>query len=221
MQDTCRILIDKINAIQTVNTEIIGRIKPTSGDTIEVYNNRLVLVDANGPPQYQLTSEKMQVKGNNTILSSLSDIVAFEILCAWTTNSKLETIWDVFNDKIDYNVTTFEQVVSLNDKMLEVVRKYQLFGESDKAKTELSKFKTNFEVLQTMLGSIESKLLSPNSDIASINQKVDQINKLFKEVSEVCSPVPYTSVLEWEKGNWKIFSRQTKTYFFDQYLDIF
>lgn len=60
----------------------------------------------------------------------------------------------IFNDKISYKVTSFNDVRYLNEVMLPVATKFELFGISEKALQELEKFKTNFELLQTALGKL-------------------------------------------------------------------
>jgi hypothetical protein len=69
--------------------------------------------------------------------------------------------------------------------MLFVVRKYEMFGESEKAKRETTKFKNNFEVLQVLLGEIESKLFDTKSHLPEIEKEVKEINermaKLFQK----------------------------------------
>lgn len=53
---------------------------------------------------------------------------------------------DFFNDKIDFTCIAFDDVCRLNEKLLDVATKFDLFGETDRARQELEKFKLNFEV---------------------------------------------------------------------------
>ena len=199
--DTCASLLQKIDAIYTINKEIIGRIN--SIKTADVHTSALLPLQ-NKVPQFQLKIEKTPVDGIQEYLQ-FSHLLAKNILAKWTTNSKLEEIKDIFNDNIDYNVTNYQQVASLNSKMHQVVSKYELFGESPKAAIELNKFKNNFEIIQTMLGTVDTVFLPMNdSNVLALNQKVDLINKLLQEVSLACTPPSTEEIvqreLEWDQG---------------------
>jgi len=62
--------------------------------------------------------------------------------------------------------------------MITVALKYELFGESEKAKKELQKFMQNFEIIQTGLGQIEECLIDATDNSShEINKKIVNINK--------------------------------------------
>jgi len=110
-----------------------------------------------------------------------------------TRRSVLVQIKDLFNDHLDYSCTMFKDLVVLNQKMLSVAEKYEMFGESPKAKEELEKFKTNFEILQTYFGEIEERLVDSQS---SYNEKVAEIevaNAIIRNFAKIHSLTPSLS----------------------------
>jgi len=68
---------------------------------------------------------------------------------------------------------------------LVVGQKYDLFGESDKAKKELEKFKINFELLQTELGSLESQCKDELNRRDEIKSQVEQLNEVARQLSRM------------------------------------
>ncbi len=54
-------------------------------------------------------------------------------------DNTLSIIPDIFNDKISFVCTTFKDITKLNDAMLPVVHKYELFGETERAFGEVKK----------------------------------------------------------------------------------
>jgi len=90
---------------------------------------------------------------------------------------------DLFNDKINFNCATFEDICKLNESMLGVVDKF-MFLDPKRAQSELEKYKVNFEILRQSLGEVEgtfhnvsefSKLTSYQNELTDINERVSHL----------------------------------------------
>ncbi len=157
--DTSSTLLKKIHAIAKTNDEIIARVQNTK----EVSSFSYILkqnILAGGQPTFSITEKKFSKSATGVISS-------------WRNNNSitLQVVPDVFNDRVEYNLVSFRDVIRLNAALLLVpllclffielylfslfyfrLQKYRLFGESAEAKQELEKFKYNFEVsLDTFL----------------------------------------------------------------------
>jgi len=86
-------------------------------------------------------------------------------------------IKDLFNDKLNYNILEYNDLVLINNKMLEVAEKYKMFGESEPVNTELSKFLQNFEMIQVELVQIEEKIQDTDSELKKLEAEVKNINE--------------------------------------------
>jgi len=170
--DSVDMLLAKVTALAKVNGEIIQRINSKPNKiTFEYYLT-----------QNPTTAEEK--KGCFNIQEVKVNANAVGIVKKWTQNVQLTVIKDIFNDKTDYTCKSFEDLVRINGTMLEVVQKYELFGESDKAKLEISKFLSNFEVIQTKLGEIEEELADSNSQLLQFEEKVKLINDTLVELTK-------------------------------------
>jgi hypothetical protein len=141
------ILLKKIQAIATVNNEIIVRIKSKEKVIFFKYEMGMKRESA-----FQITLKETK-----------EEIDAKNISCTWKGPPLMIPIPDIFNDKININCTSFEDLERLNNEILQVSLKYRLFGESDDAKNEMvSAHLDSILILHT--GKIPPKLrVNPNS----------------------------------------------------------
>ena len=113
------------------------------------------------------------------------------------TCSKLESISDIFNDKIEYKCRTFNDLIRLHTSLLPVAEKFELFGESPKAAIELKKFLTNFEILQVGFGFVEEKIQDKTNKSSEIEKDLENLNEaikaLFKKYPITTSPANFNT----------------------------
>jgi len=159
------------------NTQIQQQIHPSFFGITNTVNNRKNEKPTEKEKFFTLAEEKITARGAS-LLQSL------------TLNLNLIIIDDVFNDKLNYNCTSFEQIQYLNKAMLPVAMKYALFGDSEKAIAETRKFLTNFEILQTGLGQCEERLKDVDSNMEELRQKIQALNTK-------CTELDNTGHVEW------------------------
>ncbi|CAF0836104.1 unnamed protein product [Didymodactylos carnosus] len=94
----------------------------------------------------------------------------------------MTVIPDVFNDKLNYSCKTFADMVRLNEEMHAVVQKYELFGDSDKARKETWKFLDNFKMIEANLKQINESLLGEKSKLEDLKKKLNDINGQFENL---------------------------------------
>lgn len=144
-------IINKINAIAVVNSEIIGRIETAKNTRKEVVTGwipRLVQNNIYGSgPAFQISLSKSTVNGSKDI-NVVNFLSAFELVRNYRMKQLVTAVTDTFNDQVNYQCSTFENIKLLNDRMIVVANKYKLFGESGNVKPILTIFKSNFEILQ-------------------------------------------------------------------------
>jgi hypothetical protein len=129
------LILKKIKAVSTVTAEIITRIRAVS----EVSSYSYLIKTTAG-------SDGFPVVSFEEIKSSEPTADALRRKLSSLTKNLLQTD-DIFNDHIDYNtMNSLDDVENLNRKLLLVAQKYELFGDSDRARKELEKFLHNFEV---------------------------------------------------------------------------
>lgn len=105
-------------------------------------------------------------------------------IAAWSEDVNLTKVEDIFNDKIDYSCSCFQDIVRLNESLLGVAKKYELFGESEKAIKEVEKFKANFELLHFYLGQIERQAIDTESELNKYNTEVEELNKILLRLKQ-------------------------------------
>lgn len=105
------------------------------------------------------------------------------VIAGWRPSRQLLTIDDLFNDRINYTVTNFEDLVRLNKEIHRVAIKYRMFEGSSRALAILQQFLSNFEILQQLLGEIEAMLQSVPSYKEEIVARLIPINQQIAEVN--------------------------------------
>jgi len=142
------VAMQKVKAIHKVNKEISARInRAASGKKQQVA--RQLLIDP---------TSRTNVIMKDTPLSYES------LIKNWKPRS-VPQFRDVpemklFNDVINYSITSHEDVLLLNDKLLEVAMKFEWL-DPRKAVAVVDLFKANLEIVQTLLGDIETLILPP------------------------------------------------------------
>ena len=93
-------------------------------------------------------------------------------------NNEFKTdIWDIFNDKVDYSVKTFDALVALHGTLHSICSKFELLDKSNqKAAKELEKYLANFGLLQVAFGEVDELTTDDVSKLADLNLEVKHIN---------------------------------------------
>jgi hypothetical protein len=166
----------KIKGLATVNSEIIQRLSQPQQQRVVAYKYYVEYADQS----FKVREEKEERPGTrvfNPLLTSVSPFVA-----DWRGNVDLIRVDDIFNDKIDYDCTCFQDIVRLNEALLGVAKKYELFGESEKAINEVEKFKANFESLHLSLGLVERQVVDTDSELAKYRAEVEELNNILSRL---------------------------------------
>jgi hypothetical protein len=122
------------------------------------------------------------------------------ILGSWKPMQSLIVIDDIFNDKISFNYSNFNDLIRLNKELCHVGKKYRLFGQSAEAKEELDKFFKNLSRIQSDLYSLLSLVADqPKKDISAyqtaLNNANQHISNLYKAlISSDSSPLKQTQI---------------------------
>lgn len=92
---------------------------------------------------------------------------------------KLIEIQDVFNDKLNYSLQNYSDAVRLNFEMIKIASKYEMFGETTRATSELNKFLRNYHTLTKAFDHVLSRLVNGESSKSDISSKLGEINSRF------------------------------------------
>lgn len=128
-------------------------------------------------------------------------------------------IWDVFNDKPDWNAQSWADLKRLNALILSVVEKFELLDKSNKkVASELEKYLHNLEEIQQSLGTVEALTLSQKSKKQDLEPQLKQINGSIQEFmkkgvylqhssfagSTLLKPEHVAQLHGWYGGGWKL-----------------
>lgn len=200
MEQQDRELLGKIKALAVVNREIIQRIRSKQefrikfnytvipGGATDKYllanqsklstlfnrvgntHQQQGMIVNNYNNQNEIAKQYFRVSTNAVYES------AYNLLNKWQPKFQIQAIEDIFNDKINYNITNFEQLVTLNEEMLRVAQKYSLFDGTKSALAVLAQFLSNFEVIQLELGIIEESLTDAESQEDELTEEMNALN---------------------------------------------
>jgi hypothetical protein len=154
------LLLQKIDAIAKINTEIINRIQAKKKVCIGAkYEIKIAALskkkEAKNDGEIKMVDRRRFLKANprnNTAVHQLDNYVLHTttvekevklIKDQWILTCSFTPIEDLFNDKLNFGCKTFEQIVTLNRDMLRVAQKYKMFGGSQPAIEALKLFLTN------------------------------------------------------------------------------
>jgi len=103
----------------------------------------------------------------------------------WTPKEKMISNKEMnfFNDNVDYNCSSFEDIQRLNCEMLDVAEKHGWLAPS-KSPPVLKDFLKNFENLQTMLKTLESSFQKNESKKEKLEKELKYINPKIQKVVE-------------------------------------
>lgn len=107
---------------------------------------------------------------------------ANEITKAWCSSTQMIVIPDIFNDKLNYSCQTYSDLIRLNSEMFTVAQKYELFGDSEKARQEILKFSQNFRLIEAALDQIEKSLSHGRSKLEEIKHQLNGINSQLENL---------------------------------------
>jgi len=186
-------LLNKIKSLATSNQEIIDRINKQE-IIIKSYDIAVYPVYEEG--QIRLEYEDVKIQSNLTDFLSQTQ---------WP--SELVQSNDIFNDKIDFNCTSFEDCVRLNKLMFPVSQKFRMFGGSEESVAELTNFLANFEIIQKHLIKVEQSIIDePMPTNHGVQEQLDQINYLFSSMKSTIPGVKFykskDSVQYGTSSNW-------------------
>lgn len=183
--DNPELIIVKIKTLSEANNVIIDKIK--SLETKKIIAGR----------HYAVKIEDYTVK----IVESTTGQTGKQIASAFDANGRAlnnTKEMNMFNDNVDYNVTSFDDIVRLNRVIPDIVDKYAWLDPA-RSPPLLRLFLQNMEVLQVFLGEIDSLLIDIPSSMDELNTKAlcltEQMAELLqcaRDFSTISSPLPIT-----------------------------
>lgn len=196
----------KIRALHAINEEIIARVEKLH----EV-----------------LHYDYFAFLDDGLVLEEVSSTVKVgDILKDFKCEVQLVTdIWDVFNDKPNWQAKAWDDLKRLNHELFAIAEKFELLDKSNaKAQTELAKYLHNFELIQTSLGAVEEKTLSQISRQDQLAARVAEVNRLldglkldgvqFRQPSfaggSIVSPEHGQKLVEWYGKGWRLLYKASR-----------
>jgi len=190
--DTVDILLKKIISLSKVNDEIISRIK---GKQSFVVNYNYAIACYTAP---HLLKDEIIPQTQLFVEENKTENLVQNILNSWKRTVEIKVIKDIFNDKINYEDTSFNGLCILNSKMVEVAAKYEMFGDTEKTKVELKLFIINLEQIKVELGKIEEKMVDiPNTsnefqkEVIKLNDDILAINTRYASLLKRIKPAEF------------------------------
>jgi hypothetical protein len=92
---------------------------------------------------------------------------------------------DVFNLKTDFSVTTFVDIVRLNEAQKEEVARYGLFGESSYSRPALQILLENNLILNKLLEETIAAMLDPKNNMQEAQQTLSTISNAFGNLKKL------------------------------------
>lgn len=161
---------DNLRQVQTIkkqNDEIIKHINGVK--VVNRFHYNITQSMVNKCFKFDVTEKQVEESGSSIINS-------------WTLSISMIVIPDIFNDKINYSCSKFSDLVRLNNEMHVVIQKYELFGDSERARQETQKFLENFRLIQKQLKLIEASLTHEISKLEELKNKLNDINSQFENL---------------------------------------
>ena len=191
---TLRDILEDIASVKQKNDERIQRIN--NNPTVNTFQYLITQSTVNNC--FKFGVNELQVKQDSSVVTK-----------AWRVSGQIIAISDIFNDKLNYSCETYADLVRLNSEMYTVAEKYELFGDSEKARQEALKFLKNFQLIETNLKQIEESVQQEESKLEELKNKVNDINsqleKLMTEYKNLsfgnASDIPTGQVSCFKCGN--------------------
>jgi len=165
-------LINECKTVGTINLEIIARINQIGDETTQFKN------------YYIQSQDEPSEKGMFLIEEVIEELPRSSILENWKKGITLKKPIDLFNDKIDFNCSTFKDICRLNESMLGVIDKF-IFLDPKRALSELQKYKANFEILQQSLGEVEATFYNVSSEFSKLTTYQNEVKDINERVNHI------------------------------------
>lgn len=170
------VLLKKIKALSTVNQEIIDRIKAKKSVVTYKYSLASNLQSAQSPlnelPLF--FREAKQEQDAQQLISSFKPNIS---------QSPLTAVDDIFNDRLNYTCSSFQDIVRLNADIPRVAQKFDLLRE-EKAVPYVRQFLENLNTLQVALGQLDGMLRDQESSLQQLQTKyAEPVAKILREAA--------------------------------------
>ncbi|CAF3121495.1 unnamed protein product [Rotaria socialis] len=176
--------LETIEKLAQTNNDIIAQLNTNNDMTPQLNTNHYSMAQSNENSRSTMNLVTYHITHSNGALfvqEQNTHKYYNQFLNDWRGKIDIQEISDVFNDKINYSCTNYQDLQRLNKDMLIAVRKYELFGGSDSAQRELSKFQENFVKIQAALRQLSELITTGGSGhLTSIREQLDKINKQLK-----------------------------------------
>eukprot|EP00820_Chromera_velia_P017009 Cvel_26436.t1-p1 / transcript=Cvel_26436.t1 / gene=Cvel_26436 / organism=Chromera_velia_CCMP2878 / gene_product=hypothetical protein / transcript_product=hypothetical protein / location=Cvel_scaffold3140:17622-18986(-) / protein_length=368 / sequence_SO=supercontig / SO=protein_coding / is_pseudo=false len=176
-------VLAKINSCHEANQELITSIedvKQVKTSTLSV--NWKGAADAHGVFMPKVTEQKR-------------DESSASFLADWKFGHVLRADFDdMFNDNLNWDSQTFEEVKKLNDDIPRVARKYKKLCCCEKAEEmwgeELGKYLENLTIIQTGLVDLKSEISGKESRLEEARGRISEVAKAFNDVARLLGSRP-------------------------------
>jgi hypothetical protein len=147
-------------------------------------SNRETIAMLNSHPRsviQQVTYRIIHSNGRFSVHEQKIEQYIKSILNSWQGVVNLEVIPDMFNDRISYSCSSYQDIQKLNEQMLSIAQKYEVFGDSERAQQEIRKLEHNFVKIQSALKElVQLAKTGGGGHLSSIQEQVDNVNNQLK-----------------------------------------
>jgi hypothetical protein len=134
------------------------------------------------PRASDLTALALDVKQHTTSQD------ASTFLASWRCKPLLDVIKDKFNDALDFDITTFDQIIVMNHRMLTTMKHHVdaliEYGadESTRGKELLIRFVRNYAVLNKELKALQERMTKPHSELPEARKKAEALSASVRDL---------------------------------------
>ncbi|CAF1282823.1 unnamed protein product [Didymodactylos carnosus] len=170
-------VMKEAHRIAKANDQLITKIDTARKTNAQMPTIEYIVISTHSPDSKKLSLNVREHKSSKP---------ASTIINSWRNLIELTVIPDLFNDNLNYKCEKYSDLVRLNKEMFVVAQKFELFGDSARAKAELEKFLTNFQSLHNNgFKQVEKLLAEPHSDLQQISKKVNDINCQIENMANI------------------------------------
>lgn len=177
-------LYQTIKSIHDANEETITKIDESADVLVNHFKY-------NAPPEISEDGSSCTFKLEVTPVTD----PAKTLVSKWRTELVLINVFDIFNLKIAYEGSTYDDLKRLNKEMFEGVERYNMFYDDDskKGRVELKKFVQNFRIIQKHINDVHSLCEDQSNKAKEIEAILSDANmKMTVAMGIGCRYVPPT-----------------------------
>jgi len=180
-------LISKIASLSQENKALIQHIRDK--ETIITYHYEIELKQDANDKRYATTDAITCFVKENTdlkmhIIEKVTEFKVSDLIKNWHFALTLvPPALDLFNDNLNFEPKTLDEVANLNERMLILAHKYGYLGDSKKGLQEVSQLKLNLVQIQARLQELKEKLVDEPSRKQKLQGECDDLQKDIEKMN--------------------------------------